>query len=196
MQQPIFLVSGLPRSGTSMMMKMLEAGGIEIVTDHLRQADDDNPKGYYELEKVKHLQNDARWMHYMRGKALKVVSSLLFYVPLSLPYKIIFMRRDIGEILASQKKMLDSRGEESNTITDDVLRQKYATHLEKIREWIEARRNVECVYLEYAEILKDPLGGARAVQEFLGQPLQLEAMAAVVDPDLYRNRGEHSQAMH
>ncbi|MDY0095046.1 MAG: sulfotransferase [Candidatus Vecturithrix sp.] len=196
MQQPIFLVSGLPRSGTSMMMKMLEAGGIEIVTDHLRQADDDNPKGYYELEKVKHLQNDARWMHYMRGKALKVVSSLLFYVPLSLPYKIIFMRRDIGEILASQKKMLDSRGEESNTITDDVLRQKYATHLEKIREWIAARRNVECVYLEYAEILKDPLGGARAVQEFLGQPLQLEAMAAVVDPDLYRNRGEHSQAMH
>lgn len=196
MQQPVFLVSGLPRSGTSMMMKMLEAGGIEIVTDHLRQADDDNPKGYYELEKVKHLQNDARWMHYMRGKALKVVSSLLFYVPLSLPYKIIFMRRDIGEILASQKKMLDSRGEESNTITDDVLRQKYATHLEKIREWIAARRNVECVYLEYAEILKDPLGGARAVQEFLGQPLQLEAMAAVVDPDLYRNRGEHSQAMH
>ncbi len=190
MQQPVFLVSGLPRSGTSMMMKMLEAGGIEIVTDHLRQADDDNPKGYYELEKVKHLQNDARWMHYMRGKALKVVSSLLFYVPLSLPYKIIFMRRAIGEILASQKKMLDSRGEESNTITDDVLRQKYATHLEKIQEWIKARRNVECVYLEYAEILKDPLAGARAVQEFLGQPLQIEAMAAVVDPDLYRNRAE------
>ncbi|GAK54936.1 hypothetical protein U27_01767 [Candidatus Vecturithrix granuli] len=188
MQQPVFLVSGLPRSGTSMMMKMLEAGGIEIVTDHLRQADDDNPKGYYELEKVKHLQNDARWMHYMRGKALKVVSSLLFYVPLSLPYKVIFMRRAIGEILASQKKMLDSRGEDSNTVSDDVLRQKYETHLEKIQDWIAARRNVECLYIEYAEILKDPLAGARAVQEFLGQPLQIEAMAAVVDPDLYRNR--------
>lgn len=191
MQQPVFLVSGLPRSGTSMMMKMLEAGGIEIVTDHVRTADDDNPKGYYELEKVKHLQNDARWMHYMRGKALKVVSSLLFYVPLSLPYKVIFMRRAIGEILASQKKMLDSRGEDSNTITDDVLRQKYETHLEKIQEWIKARRNVECLYLEYVEILKDPLDSARAVQEFLGQPLQIEAMAAVVDPELYRNRGKH-----
>jgi hypothetical protein len=106
MQQPVFLVSGLPRSGTSMMMKMLEAGGIEIVTDHLRQADDDNPKGYYELEAVKHLQNDARWMHYMRGKALKVVSSLLFYVPLSLPYKIIFMRRILGKFWRRRKKCL------------------------------------------------------------------------------------------
>jgi hypothetical protein len=188
MKIPVVIVSGLPRSGTSMMMNMLAAGGIEIATDHTRQADDDNPQGYYELEQVKHLQTDARWMHYMRGKAVKVVSSLLYYVPLSLPYKIIFMRRQIDEILASQKKMLDRLGEDSNTVSDDVVRQKFETHLQTIQAWIAARKNMDCLYVDYADILKDPIAGSQVVQAFLGQPLQIEAMAAIVDPDLYRNR--------
>ena len=119
--KPVIIVSGLPRSGTSMMMKMLAAGGIEIHTDHLRKADEDNPQGYYEVELVKHLQHDSAWLHHMKGKAVKIISFLLYYLPLTLRYQIIFMQREMQEILMSQKKMLERSGHSPDREQDDSV---------------------------------------------------------------------------
>lgn len=188
MKEPIIIVSGLPRSGTSMLMKMLEAGGVEILTDNIRQPDGDNPKGYYEYENVKQLQKDATWIHSMSGKAIKVISFLLYHLPLSLHYKVLFVQRDMQEILASQKKMLDRVGQPTNTVSDDVLAQKFETHLQKVQEWIKAQKNIECFYVSYNDIMKDPLPRAHEIQQFLQQPLNVEDMVSVVDPALYRNR--------
>jgi hypothetical protein len=185
---PIILVSGLPRSGTSMMMKMLASGGVDIYTDNVRQADEDNPQGYYEVEKVKKLQEDATWLHQVRGRAVKIVSSLLYYVPFSLPYKVIFMQRDLQEILLSQQKMLERSGQSAGQETTDLLAQKFETHLQKITAWIDAQRHINCLYVDYKKVVADPVSYAQKIQEFLGQPLDIEAMASAVNPSLYRNR--------
>lgn len=190
MKKPIIIVSGLPRSGTSMVMKMLEAGGVEIVTDHIRQPDDDNPKGYYEYENVKHLQKDATWIHAMSGKALKVISFLLYHLPITLQYKVLFIQRDLQEILVSQKKMLDRLGQPINTVDDSVLAQKFERHLHKVQAWINTQKNIKCVYINYHQILKDPKHWGNEIQQFLQQPLNVDKMVAVVDPALYRNRSK------
>src|ERR1043165_1737839 len=118
-RKPITVVSGLPRSGTSMMMKMLEAGGMSLLVDNLRTADDDNPAGYYEFEPVKKLsQGDFDWLEEAQGKAVKVIAALLADLPSAYTYQIIFMRRDMFEILASQNKMLLNRGEDLKKISD------------------------------------------------------------------------------
>jgi hypothetical protein len=108
----IVVVSGLPRSGTSMMMKMLEAGGIPVLTDYEREADEDNPKGYFEFERVKNLKDgDDAWLPQAKGKVVKVIAALLTDLPSSYEYEVIFMRRAMPEILASQRQMLIRRGE-------------------------------------------------------------------------------------
>ena len=107
MDSEIIIVSGLPRCGTSLMMQMLVQGGFEAVTDHIRTADTDNPRGYYELEKVKKIKEDASWLPETRGKVVKMVSQLLFDLPASERYRVIFMQRDLDEMLASQEKMLE-----------------------------------------------------------------------------------------
>jgi hypothetical protein len=188
MNVPLIIVSGLPRSGTSMLMKMLEAGGVEIVTDNLRQPDSDNPNGYFEYEPVKHLARNAAWVHTMRGKALKVISFLLYYLPASVSYQILFMQRDLQEILASQQKMLDRLGQDSKTVSDDVLAQKFATHLQKVTGWIATQKNMTCLYVDYRAVLNDPKSKASEIQQFLQQPLHLENMVLAVDQALYRNR--------
>src|SRR6185369_5935200 len=116
--EPVIIVSGLPRSGTSMMMSMLVAGGIKAMTDSIRTADEDNPKGYFELEKVKELEKDHLWLSDAAGKAIKIISALLKHLPREYPYKTIFMRREMKEILASQRQMLIRRGEATDTISD------------------------------------------------------------------------------
>lgn len=192
MSQPIVIVSGLPRSGTSMLMKMLAAGGVPIVTDNIRQPDRDNPRGYYEYEKVKHLQKDSTWVHTMRGKAIKVISFLLYHLPVNLHYKVLFVQRDMQEILVSQKKMLDRLGQQTNSVDERVLAQKFETHLQKVKEWLNAQQNMECFYVNYHAIVKEPLRGAQEIQRFLQVPLRVEEMAAVVDPSLYRSRAKES----
>lgn len=188
MKRSLIIVSGLPRSGTSMLMKMLEAGGVEIVTDNLRKSDIDNPKGYYEYEKVKQLQKDSAWLYTMRGKAIKVISFLLYHLPLSLSYKVLFMQRNMQETLASQKKMLDRLGQQNDAVSDSALALKFETHLNKVTTWIATQKNMGCLYVNYNETLADPLTRAYDIQEFLQQPLNIEDMVAVVDPNLYRNR--------
>lgn len=187
--KPIVVVSGLPRSGTSMAMKMLEAAGFEIVQDGIRTADTDNPKGYYELEQVKDLDKpgNKQWLRQHRGKAVKVISFLLRDLPYDNDYKIIFMHRNIDEVLASQQKMLDRRGE-TNESTDDRMAEVYQDHLGKVMNLIKARDNFDCLEIHYSDVLTDGRNQARRIAEFLGVPGKADAMAAQVDQALYRNR--------
>ncbi len=185
----ITIVSGLPRSGTSMMMKMLEAGGIPPLTDKIRAADEDNPKGYYEFERVKKLdKGDTAWLPAARGKAVKVISALLKYLPGDYRYRIIFMRRRTEEILASQKQMLIRRGEPTDRVSDEELATYFAKHLAAVERWLAAQPNIEVLYVNYNRTLQAPLETAQEVNRFLGNRLDVQAMAAVVDPQLYRQK--------
>ncbi len=189
--KPVIVVSGLPRSGTSMAMKMLAAGGLETVVDNVRTADEDNPKGYFEDERVKDLaemdDGDKEWIRDARGRVIKVVSSLLQHLPKDNDYRVIFMRRNLTEVLASQAKMLDRRGEENTASDDDMLRM-YASHLDKVEFQLRFRDWFDVLYLDFATVIADPERAARAMSDFLGGGLDVEAMAMQVDPDLYRNR--------
>jgi hypothetical protein len=186
---PIVLVSGLPRSGTSMAMKMLDAGGLDLITDEARVADEDNPKGYFEDERVKDLaeMDDKRWLRAARGHVIKVVSSLLQHLPSDNFYKVVFMRRDLREVLASQAKMLGRRGESSETDDDAMLRM-YTDHLDKVSFQLRYRSNFETLYLTYSDVLGNPVEEVKKLNDFFGGDLDEGAMIAVVDPDLYRNR--------
>lgn len=186
---PIIIVSGLPRSGTSMMMKMLEAGGVPPLTDQIRTADGDNPRGYFEFERVKKLdKGDTAWVAEAQGKAVKVISQLLKYLPAAHAYQIIFMQRHMAEILASQKKMLVNRGEDSERVSDEELATLFEKHLRHVFAWLEQQPDVSTLFVHYNAMLADPQSQAEAVNVFLGGRLDIEAMTAVVDPSLYRNR--------
>lgn len=187
--EPVVIVSGLPRSGTSMMMKMLEAGGLAPLTDGLRTADVDNPKGYYEYERVKDLEKekDKSYIRDGRGKALKVISFLLKDLPDDNDYKIIFMRRDLNEVLASQNKMLVHRGEENQT-EDIKMADIYMSHIASVRIMSRKKPNWQMLEIRYDETVKDPRSAARKLKEFLGDKVDEEKMVQAVDAELYRNR--------
>ena len=187
-QDFITIVSGLPRSGTSMMMKMLEAGGMEILTDKIREADDDNPQGYYEFERVKKLKEDQAWLEDARGKAVKVISALLKDLPPGYNYKVIFMRRKLEEVLASQKQMLVRRGEPTDRVSDERLRQLFQKHLQRVAVWLDEQPNFAVIYVDYNEVLDDPAVHVNRINQFLGNTLDVEKMAGVVDKSLYRRR--------
>ncbi|GJM42068.1 MAG: hypothetical protein DHS20C20_23500 [Ardenticatenaceae bacterium] len=190
----VTVVSGLPRSGTSMMMKMLEAGGIPPVTDKIRTADDDNPKGYYEFERVKQMdKGDTAWMEEAQGKSVKVISQLLRYMPNEYDYKVIFMRRNMSEILASQKKMLINRGEDPEQAPDEEISALFEKHLNSVMDWMAARPNVSVIYIHYSDMLANPAPQVAQLNEFLGGNMNIRAMSEVVDPNLYRNRKNRLQ---
>ena len=188
-KEPIVIVSGLPRSGTSMMMKMLEAGGIPPLTDKIREADNDNPKGYFEFERVKQLdKGDVAWLPEARGKVVKVISALLKHLPADYEYRIIFMRRNMPEILASQRKMLIRRGENADDMDDAKMAALFEKHLQSTIQWVENQPNISLLYVHYRDMLSDPVPQIKRVNEFLNGRLNEDAMANVVDPNLYRNR--------
>jgi len=190
-QKFITIVSGLPRSGTSMMMAALKAGGMDLVTDHIRTADANNPKGYYEFERVKKLpKGDNQWLILAKGKALKVISALLEYLPGDYQYRILFMERDIEEILASQQRMLDRTGKEQQpNIADDEIRRSYQEHLEGVRTCLNEKNWFQTLYVSYNGILCNPMKEFRKVAEFLSGVVDPVKMAQVVDPTLYREKG-------
>jgi len=187
--EPIVVVSGLPRSGTSMLMKMLDAGGLPAVTDGLRTADEDNPKGYFEVERVKNLAGEAdrTWLAESRGKAIKVISYLLRSLPAQYNYKVVFIRRDLDEVLASQKKMLARRGETDDT-PPERMKELFEGDLWRARYLLSHQPQFETLEVRYTDILARPLDEARLIARFVGGGLDVEAMAAAVDPQLYRNR--------
>ncbi|MGA1824822.1 MAG: sulfotransferase domain-containing protein [bacterium] len=188
--KPIIIVSGLPRSGTSMMMKMVEAGGVEIATDGIRSADDDNPKGYYELERVKDLDKhkDKSWLIALRGKAVKIISYFLKELPDENNYKVIFIERNLQEISASQNKMLSNRGEPLDPANERKIIEKFETHLKKVRYMLCKTPHFETIFINHREVLNNPYEQAKRVNKFLGGCLNEEKMTGVVDQNLYRNR--------
>lgn len=188
--RPIVVVSGLPRSGTSMAMKMLEAGGMEIVTDGEREADEDNPRGYYEDERVKDLAKatNKSWLRASRGRAIKVISFLLKDLPPNLNYQVILMRRDLTEVLASQRKMLDRRGETDDT-PDERMMELWLDQMWRVNYLLRKAPQFERVEIEYGEALRNPAAAAARIAGLV-EGLDERAMAAVVDPALYRNRAE------
>ncbi len=189
LNQMVTIVSGLPRSGTSMMMKMLEAGGLPPLTDHIRTADEDNPKGYYEFERVKQLpKGDVAWLPDAQGKVVKVIAALLPSLPGGYDYRVIFMQRAMPEVLASQRQMLIRRGEDPDKIPDAVMAQLFEKHLRQVDDWIKQQPNVGRLDVNYNEMLKNPQPFVEQVDAFLGHQLDRAKMAAVVDPSLHRQR--------
>jgi hypothetical protein len=190
--RPIVVVSGLPRSGTSMAMKMLHAGGLEVITDGVREADESNPKGYFELEAVKGLDKDGNtaWLKDARGKAVKIISFLLTWLPEEHDYRVVFMQRDLDEVLASQNKMLVQRAETPGTPEDDArMRQHYEKHLAKVHRFLSSRRCFSVLPVNYRSALERPRDEAQRINAFVGGGLDVDRMAEVSDPALYRNRG-------
>jgi hypothetical protein len=187
--EEIILVSGLPRSGTSMMMRMLEAGGKPVVTDNIRTADESNLKGYYEFERVKKLrEGDTQWLKDARGKAVKVVSAHLEYLPADYQYRVIFMRRHMPEILASQRKMLKSRDEPDDQVSDEKLAELFQKHLVQVENWLSLQPNFEVIYVSYNDVLENPEVNIQRINEFLGGKMDTEKMLGVIEKNLYRNR--------
>ena len=187
----ITIVSGLPRSGTSMMMQMLEAGGLGIVTDNIRKPDEDNPRGYYEFERVKKIKEDKSWLDECRGKAVKMVSMLLYDLPLDKKYKIIFMKREMEEMLASQRVMLERLGQKGGDVSDEEMGKKFEKHLRQVEEWLARQENIDVLYVKYNDVLNDSQKYAEMVSKFLGRNLNVEKMANVIERSLYRQRKDN-----
>lgn len=187
---PLVVVSGLPRSGTSMMMRMLVAGGIPPLVDGVREADVSNPNGYFEFEPVKDLdkRGDLSWLPGARGKAVKIISFLLTYLPETSNYDVIVMHRDLDEVLASQQSMLARRGESSGEAEPAAARQMFTAHLAKVERFLGHRSCFRTLHLQYRDVVNAPEAAARTVQQFLGRPLDIAAMTGAVDATLYRNR--------
>jgi hypothetical protein len=188
-EQYIAVVSGLPRSGTSVMMQMLEAGGMPLLIDGQRTPDVDNPRGYFELEAVKGIAKDKTFLDGAAGKAVKMVYSLLPHLPLDRAYRVIFMRRDLDEVIASQRKMLDRHGREGAAVAPAQLKTVYANQVQQVlRRLADHGDRVRVLEVDYASLIAEPKATANAINSFLGGSLHEDAMAAVIDASLYRNR--------
>jgi hypothetical protein len=187
-EKSITIVSGLPRSGTSLMMGMLEAGGMELLTDGIRTADDDNPKGYYEFERVKQIEHDQDWLEDAGDKAVKMIAELLRHLPQDYTYKVIFMRRKMDEILASQRQMMIRRGEPTDRISDEEIAAMFSRHLERVEVWIAEQPNMDVLYVSYNDLLGEPAQHVSEINEFLGGTLDEDRMTGTVDLTLYRQR--------
>ena len=185
----ITIVSGVPRSGTSMMMRMLEAGGISPLTDRERTADDDNPNGYYELEAVKQTANDDSWLTDAPGLSVKMIYSLLRDLPTdgSYKYKVLFMRRDLDEVLASQRRMLDRSGLET-TVPDSQMKMLFERQLNAFDNWVVDQPSFELLDVNYNGLLYQSSVWLNRISMFLDGYVDTTAMQSIIDPNLYRNR--------
>jgi hypothetical protein len=184
----IAIVSGLPRSGTSMMMNMLVAGGLVALTDDVRAADEDNPKGYFEIEKIKELAKDSLWVAEAKGRVIKVISALLRHLPKEHRYKVVFMRRKMAEILDSQRQMLARRKEATDKVPDEKMAELFNKHLADTFAWLSQQPNFEVIYVDYNEAMIDPDPSIRKINEFFGGSLDTNKMAAAIDRALHRQR--------
>jgi hypothetical protein len=190
--RPIIVVSGLPRSGTSMMMKMLAAGGLPLMTDGVRTPDDSNPEGYFELEAVKDLDKgvDLSWLQVTRGKGVKILSPLLTHLPEHYNYRVILMLRPLAEVIESQNKMLARAGEPTDVTSIATLTAQYESHLAKVRALLASRPCFESISVQYGDVVANPEAEARRVARFIRRRLAIDAMAAAVNERLYRNRSD------
>ncbi len=173
-----------------MMMQVIEAGGVRVVCDDSRKADADNPKGYYELEKVKELDKgvNTSWLKEYKGKAIKIICYFLPYLPRDLNYRIVFMTRDLDELIDSQNKMLRRRGKDQDPESDQLMKENYKKHLHRVGDILQNLVNFEVTYCSYRDVLENPREYAERVNRFLGGGLDVGSMAAAVEYRLYRNR--------
>jgi hypothetical protein len=184
----VIVVSGLPRSGTSLMMQMLCAGGVPVLADDLRPADRDNPRGYFEYEPVKRTKESSQWVALAVGKAVKVVHLLLPELPSGFEYKIIFMQRDMDEVLRSQTEMLQRQQRQGADLPAGKLAEVFSRQVANARRWMAEQSNATTLDVKYEDVINDPASQARRVNEFLGGVLDETRMAAAVDPLLHRQR--------
>lgn len=184
----IAVVSGLPRCGTSMMMRMLEAGGFPVLADGVRAADEDNPHGYYEFERVKQLREDKGWVPEARGHVVKMVSALLPELPADSRYRVVFMERDLIEMLASQQAMLARLGEDGDPRPPEQQAAAFQRHVDSLMAWLGRQPNFSLLRVSYNEMVRDPQPRIDEVNRFFGGGLDTAAMAGVVDRALYRQR--------
>jgi hypothetical protein len=184
----VTIVSGLPRSGTSLAMSAIAAGGIDPLIDHVRQADEDNPKGYFEFEQVKKIKQHTGWLSNAEGQVVKMVYRLLYDLPDSYQYRVVFMRRHLSEILASQTKMLERTGLLTSPTADTRMRQLFTTELYRCHAWLEKQPNFKVLYINHRDIIHDSTHQMDKISAFLDSGLNVDAMVNIVDPRLYRNR--------
>lgn len=184
------VVSGLPRSGTSMMMQALEAGGIPVLTDEIRKEDTDNPKGYYEFEPVKKTREDASWVPRAVGKAVKIIYRLVYDLPDDFQYRVIFLQREMREVLVSQQKMLKRSGKTGANVEDDKLERLFVSHLSQFDKWIAEKENFSILYIRHRDMIENARNQCEKIGQFLGGFFDTASAAAVVDPILYRNKKE------
>ncbi len=187
MNTAITVVSGLPRSGTSMMMKMLQAGGLDLLADDLRAADEDNPKGYFEDDRVKRLHKDSSWIQEAQGKVIKVISLQLFHLPAQYQYRVVFMERKLEEIIKSQNEMLNRRNQKA-AADDQTTLSLYEKHLVKVRSWLEKQNNFSFCRISFNRMLADSRQEISHLVDFLDQQLAQDRMIRVVEPALYRKK--------
>ena len=186
------IVSGLPRSGTSMMMRMLELGGLPVLTDRLRAADDDNPNGYYEYEAVKQTAEDSSWLEGSEGNAVKMVYRLLYDLPADHQYRVLFMRRNLDEVLASQQVMLSRHGI-ADEVSQTQMMKLFRAEIDSFYKWVEGQSHIDLIDVDYNRMLSDSREELAKVNEFLGGSLDVDNMLSGVDESLYRNR-KHSES--
>ena len=182
------IVSGIPRAGTSLMMRMLNAGGVQVLADRSRPADSHNPYGYFEDERVRRLAHDSSWLGEARGKALKVIYRLLPHLPAGLEYRVIFMQRDLDEIYTSQQDMLETRNDPAASQQRDAIICSLALDLDRVQQWIAKQSNFRFLVIPYAQLVCRPETLVATIAGFLDGGLDVAAMAGAIDPALYRHR--------
>jgi len=188
----ITIVSGLPRSGTSLMMQMLAGGGMSVLSDGERQADVDNPKGYLEWEHIKQLPKEPECIAEAEGKVVKIISQLLLSLPAGYEYRIIFMQRPLAEVLASQEQMLRNRGTSDPGANISTVVKAFQDHLFEVNSWLTRKPNLKLIRVQYHQILAAPREISEKLRQFLGIRLDIDAMARQVDRTLYRQRARQA----
>jgi hypothetical protein len=184
----ITVVSGLPRSGTSLMMQMLAAGGMPILSDGSRPPDEDNPRGYFELEAVKTTRQDSSWLAAASGKAVKIIHLLLYDLPSANTYRVLFLKRKLDEVLASQQVMLDRLHKKGASLPDAQLARVYQGQLDRLEQWLSGQTNFSVLYISYNDLILEPALACDRINHFLDGRLDAAALQKVVDPSLYRQR--------
>jgi len=188
MRDFVTVVTGLPRSGTSLMMQMLAAGGIPPLTDDHRTADESNPRGYFEYEAVKRLRSDQSWLEQARGHAVKIIHALMRELPVDgrFQYRVLLMRRPLEEVLSSQRAMLERQGKQS--ADPNLLAKVYRAQLEQLEQWMAGLTCFAVLPVQHRDVISSPAETAGTIAQFLGENLDVVRMAETVDPALYRER--------
>ena len=186
--KPIVIVSGLPRSGTSMMMQIITAGGIPPLTDNIRKPDDDNPKGYYEFEAVKKTRQDPSWLDGAPGRVVKMVHLLLYDLPPDRQYHVVYTERRIDEVIASQNRMLERMGKAGGDVSDEQAARIFRQQIDDLKKWLAGQQNFKVLYVNYNELVQGNRDMIERINDFLGGGMDREAMFKVIDPALYRQR--------